>query len=139
MSLKNCIGKIFESVLLEWFYLNNIPISIVRLYIKVNSYFDITCCEENVFIKEQKDIPNTTISHEFIYKPIEQHIEWLHHCKVISIKYLIDSKNIRRGILFMFEHDHNFAFYNKGYEYDDNDVFEIDINTNSVFYDLIDI
>ena len=53
-NLKNCIGNILEQVFLEWFYINNNPISIVRLYVKFDSYFDITCCEENVFIREEK-------------------------------------------------------------------------------------
>ena len=139
INLRKCIGKSVEGVLLEWYYFNEQPDSIVRLYIKVSSYFDITCCEENVFIREQKETPTDIISGQFIYKPIEQQIEWLHQCKIVSIKYLVDSLNIKRGILFIFEHNHNFIFYNKGYEFDDNKKFEIDINVNSLPYDAVDI
>jgi hypothetical protein len=138
-NLKSCIGKGIERIFLEWFYFNNQPESIGRLYIQVDSYFDITCCEENVFIREQKETPTTQIFDEFTYKPIEQNIEWLHQCEIISIKYLVDSLNIKRGILFVFEQNHNFMFYNRGYEFDDEDNFEIDVNMNSLLYDVIDI
>ncbi len=138
-NLKKIIRKNIDKIFLEWFYFNDQPDSIIRLYIKVDSYFDITCCEENVFIREQKETPTKTNSGEFIFKPIEQNIEWLHQCKIISIKYLIDFKNIKRGVLLIFDHNHNFVFYNKGYEIDDNNKFEIDINIKSLQYFLMDI
>jgi alanine-alpha-ketoisovalerate/valine-pyruvate aminotransferase len=133
-NLKNCIGKNIEKLFLEWFYLNNSPVSIIRLYVKFDSYFDITSCEENVFIREQKEFPHNEICGEFVYKPIEQKIKWLYKCRVVSIKYLIDSNNIKRGILFIFEQDHNFAFYNKGYEFDDDNKFELDINLGTALH-----
>jgi len=138
-NLKNSIGKVIERVFLEWYYFNGQPDSISRLYVKVNSYFDITCCEENVFIREQKETPTVIISGEFTYKPIEQNIEWLHQCRIISIKYLVNSFNIKRGILFIFSYNHNFIFYNEGYEFDDIDKFEIDVNMNLLPYNVIDI
>ncbi|MDR0698102.1 MAG: hypothetical protein LBG28_02610 [Tannerella sp.] len=138
-NLKKCIAKTFEKVFIEWFYLNDTPVSIVRLYIKGDLYFDITCCEENVSIREQEEIPENKVFQEFAYKPIEQNIEWLHQCKIDSIKYLMDLHNIKRGILFIFHNNHNFVYYNKGYEFDDNDIFEIDANIKLLPYVLIDI
>jgi hypothetical protein len=138
-NFKNCIGKNIEKVFLEWFYFNAQPDSIIRLYIKVDSYYDIICCEENVFIREQQKMPISTISREFTYKPIEQNIEWLHQCKIVAIKYLVDINNIKRGIMLIFEHNHNFIFYNNGYESGDNDEFEIDTNIDLLPYSVIDI
>lgn len=88
---------------------------------------------------KKKKNPKNTNSGEFVYMPIEQKIKWLYQCRIIAIKYLVDSNNIKRGILFLFEHDHNFAFYNKGYELDDDDKFELNINLNILDYKMIDI
>ncbi|GHT84144.1 hypothetical protein FACS18947_1170 [Bacteroidia bacterium] len=137
--IKDCIGTVLKKVLLEYFYMNNECISIVRLYVQLDSYFDITCCEENVFIREQKESPIKTVSGEFNYIPIEQNIKWISQYKVFSIKYLIDSLNIKRGILFIFDSGHNFVYYNTGYEMGDNNVFDIDINLKLLSYSLRDI
>ncbi|GHV59590.1 hypothetical protein FACS1894182_13920 [Bacteroidia bacterium] len=137
--IKDCIGKVLEKVLLECFYMNDKFISIVRLYVQLYSYFDITCCEENVFIREQKEDPVKTVSGKYNYIPMEQNIEWLHQGKVFSIKYLIDSHSIKRGILFIFDNRHNFVYYNTGYEMEDNAVFDIDVNLKLLPYNLIGI
>ena len=138
-NLKKCIGKSIEKMFLEWYYFNDQPYSIIRLYIKVDLYFDITCCEENISIREQKEIPMTINSGEFTYKIIHLDIKWLSQYKIISIKHLVDSLNIKRGLLFVFEHNHNFMFYNKGYEFDDEEKFEIDVDINLLPYGVIDI
>jgi hypothetical protein len=134
---KNYKGNIIEQVFLEWFYLNDVPVSVIRLYVKIHSYFDITCCEEKVVIREQKEPPRIVISGEYVYKPVEQTIKWLHQCGIVSVKYLTDSNDIRRGLLFIFEHNHNFIFYNRGYELDDDDKFEIDVNVDALPYKII--
>ena len=36
VNLKKCIGKSVERVFLEWYYFNDQPYSIIRLYIKVD-------------------------------------------------------------------------------------------------------
>ena len=138
-NLKKCIGKSIEKMFLEWYYFNDQPYSIIRLYIKVDLYFGITCCEENISIREQKEIPMTINSGEFTYKIIHQDIKWLSQYKIVSIKYLVDSLGIKRGLLFVFEHNHNFMFYNKGYEFDDEEKFEIDVDINLLPYGVIDI
>ena len=140
MNIKNCVGKIIKNVFLEWFYLNGISTSIVRLYIETDeNFYDITCCEENVFIRIQKEFPEDKDFKEFFYKPLKQNIEWLNKCKILYIKYLVDCLNLKRGILFIFENDHNFVFYNKGYEIEDKELFEIDINVALLPYNLIDL
>ena len=139
INFKKCIGESIERVFFEWYYFNDQPCSIIRLYIKVESYFDITCCEENISIREQKEIPMTINSGEFTYKLIQQDIEWLSQYKIISVKYLVDSLNVKRGLLFIFEHNHNFIFYNKGYEFDDEGKFEIDVDVNLLLYDAVDV
>ena len=139
IKLKKCIGKSIERIFLEWYYFNDQPCSITRLYIKVDSYFGITCCEENISIREQKEVPMTVNSGEFTYKLIQQDIKWLSQYKIISIKYLLDSFNVKRGLLFVFEHSHNLMFYNKGHEFDDEEKLEIDVDINLLSYDVIDI
>ena len=139
INFKKCIGESIERVFLEWYYFNDQPCSIIRLYIKVESYFDITCCEENISIREQKEIPMTINSGEFTYKLIQQDIEWLSQYKIISVKYLVDSLNVKRGLLFIFEHNHNFIFYNKGYEFDDEGKFDIDVDVYLLLYDAVDV
>ena len=66
-------------------------------------------------------------------------MKWLSQYKIISIKHLVDSLGIKRGLLFVFEHNHNFMFYNKGYEFDDEEKFEIDVDINLLPYGVIDI
>ena len=139
VNLKKCIGKSVERVFLEWYYFNDQPYSIIRLYIKVDLYFGITCCEENIAIREQKETPMTINSGEFTYTIIHQDSKWLSQYKIVSIKYLVDSLGIKRGLLFVFEHNHNFMFYNKGYEFDDEEKFEIDVDINLLPYGVIDI
>lgn len=139
INLRKCIGKSIERIFLEWYYFNDQPCSIIRMYIKVESYFDITCCEESIFIREQKEVPTTGSSGDFTYKLIQQDIKWLSRYKIISIKYLLDSFNVKRGLLFVFEHNHNLMFYNRGYEFDDEEKFEIDVDINLLPYDIIDV
>ena len=139
INLRKCIGKSIERIFLEWYYFNDQPCSIIRLYIKVDLYFDITCCEESISIREQKEIPTTVNSGDFTYKLIQQDIKWLSQCKIISMKYLLDSLNVKRGLLFVFEHSHNLMFYNRGYEFDNEGKLGIDVDISLLPYDIIDV
>jgi len=140
MTLDDVIGKFATKVFLEWFFMNNEPVSIIRLFIQINDiYLNITCCEENVIIKAQKESPTIMAFQEFSYKPIEQNIEWLNQYKIVSIKYLIDSVNIKRGILFTFENAHNLVYYNEGYKFDDIETFAIDVNLKQLPYIFTDV
>ncbi|NDW13672.1 hypothetical protein D0T50_12335 [Bacteroides sp. 214] len=134
MCTEKIIGKTIKKILLEWFYFNEQPESIVRLYIEIDSYFDITCSEENVFIREQKDAPINVVCQQFAYKPIEKHVEWLSQSRVVSIKYLVDFQYIKRGVLFVFDNNHNFVFYNEGYANGDNAKFEVDVDLNKILF-----
>ena len=142
MNLSDCIGKTIKKILLEWFYMNNEPISIIRLYVQIDDvYLNVLCSEENVYIKKQENCPVKMDVENFVYIPIEKNIDWLIQNKILSIKYLVDSINIKRGILFLFENHHNFAYYNMGYEIKDEGIFEIDVNIEQLPYilDNVDI
>lgn len=141
IKIEKYVGSYIDKVILEWFYFENNPVSIIRLYVQIDSILDITCCEEDVFIKERKEPPITIIAGEYAYIPIEQDISWLCQNKIISIKYLEDLHNIKRGIIFLFENKHNFLFYNKGYQHDDMAIFDIDIDIDieSLAYKIIEV
>ena len=136
--IKEYIGQTFEDVLIVWLYLNGNPVCIVNFYVKGHSYFRISCSEENVTIREQKEAPQDFTFDEFTNKVIKQDIEWLQKNTVVSIKYLIDSYNIKRGLIIFFENNHNIVFYNEGYDYGDEEIFEKDININSLPYEMVD-
>jgi hypothetical protein len=54
--MRDYIGKTINKILLEWFYIDSDPISIVRLYIQIDDvYLNVLCSEEDVFIKKQND------------------------------------------------------------------------------------
>lgn len=138
--LKNCVGKIIEKIFLEWFYLDEQLDSIIRLYIKIGLIYDITCCEEDVYIREQREMPPNRIEEGYAYVPKEVNIEWLHKCKITSICFLVDCNSIKRGIVVIFENNHNFVFYNKGYAFNDHKEFEIDSSINNLYpYRLMEI
>lgn len=140
MSITYYLGKTFTNVLIEDFYLKRKFVSIVRLYLEgADTYFSITCGEENVIIREQKERPKNAVSGDFEYVIVEQSIDWLKNATLTSIKYLIDNFGIRRGVAFFFDGNHNFVFYNKGYEIEDTDFFDLNINPLSLDYQLIDM
>jgi hypothetical protein len=97
-----------------------------------NKYVNILCSEESVCVSEQEKSPNIVISENFSYVPIEKKIDWLAFCKIKSINFLVDKYNVKRGILFFLDNNHNFAYYNKGYEFGDKNVFEIDMDIYSI-------
>jgi hypothetical protein len=139
MNLKYYIGKFVKEIIIEWFYMDEKPISIIRLYVRINDiYLNITCCEENINIKEQKRPLKINIE-KFSYVPITEEIDWLPQYKLTSIKFLIDKYNIKRGVLFVFDNRHNFTYYNKGYEVKDENLFYIDVNIGLLPYDLINV
>lgn len=138
--IRNIIGGKIKNVLLKFFYLEENYISTVGLYIIIdNIFYGINCCEENVFIRAQKEIPQDLDEGEFYYKLQEQNIEWLQHNRVVSIKYLIDPMCIKRGVIFFFDNHHNLLYFNKGYEFKDEEILEIDINVKSLLYNLVDV
>jgi len=139
-NIQSIIGEKIKKVLLKYFYLEGNYISTTGLYIMMdNVFYRINCCEENVFVRTQKEIPQDLNEGGFYYKLQEQNIEWLQQSKVISIKYLIDSVHIKRGVIFFFDNHHNLLYFNKGYEFEDEEIFEIDINTKSLLYNLADV
>ena len=116
-------NQIIEKVFLECFFENEKFLSIISLIIKFNSYTSILCSEENVFINENDSIPLKTVSGNFTYLLIEQEIGWLSTRNIVSMKYLIDDSNIKRGIIILFEGNHNIIHYNMGYDFDEKKYF----------------
>jgi hypothetical protein len=140
MSLKDCIGKVVRKVFLEWFYMNDEPISIIRLHIQLDTVcFSVLCSEEDVCVKKQEKNPTKIIAEKFNYIPVEREIYWLHYHEILSVNYLIDDHKIKRGIVFIFNNHHNFVYYNRGYEIKDSGEFDVDVNIKSLPYSLVDI
>lgn len=113
--------------------------SIIRIYIYVETWISFLCSEETITIKTHKSLPETIHEENFTYVCIEKDIRQIIHSKILKISILQDEVHINRGIFFMLENEHNICYYNRGYDYDEEIVFFIDGDKKSIPYSFIDI
>jgi hypothetical protein len=132
--LNKQIGKNLKSSLLEWFYLEQEPISSIRLYLLFDEWISILCSEETIKVLQLTDKPQNRVDGNYKYIMIEQDIENINKSKLEDVKYLVDKHNIKRGILFSFENGNDLSYFNRGYEFNEEIIFKVNIPSFIVVY-----
>ncbi|GHT62558.1 hypothetical protein AGMMS50239_16220 [Bacteroidia bacterium] len=130
--LNKQIGKNLNSSLLEWFYFEQEPVSIIRLYLLFDEWISVMCSEETIKILQLADKPYDWADGDYKYIMVAQDIKNINKSKLKDIKYLIDKHDIKRGILFLFENGNNLCYFNRGYEFKEETIFKINIQSNEI-------